>query len=197
MDDRGSAERNLERIRALMERAGEFSHLSARAAFVAGALAVAGTLLCKRFGVSFNQPSCAPPLAAIWGSVLVLALGQSLAFTVADARRRGDPFWGPLTRQVVVAMLPAFFLGAAVTGYGLQTGQLDLLPPFWMLAYGSSLMALGLYAGWRIQVVGILFLLAGATTLWWWKEFGLRALLASFGGGHVLLGALIAWKPRR
>lgn len=197
MDERDSAERNLERIRVLMERAGRFSHLSATAAFVAGGLAIGGVLLCKGLGVSFNHPFCARPLALVWGSVLALALAQSLAFTMADARRRGDPFWGPLTRQVVIAMLPAFFLGAAVTGYGLQTGQLDLLPPFWMLAYGSSLMALGLYAGWRIQAAGILFLLAGAATLWWWKEYGLRAMLVSFGGGHVLMGALVAWKPRR
>ncbi len=197
MDDRDSAERNLERIRVLMERAGRFSHLSSRAAFVAGGLAAAGALLCRGLEANFNHPFCARPLALIWGSVLVLALGQSLAFTAADARRRGDPLWGPLTRQVVVAMLPAFFVGAAVTGYGLQTGQLDLLPPFWMLAYGSSLMALGLYAGGRIQAVGVLFLLGGAMTLWWWKEYGLRAMLASFGGGHILLGALLAWKPRR
>lgn len=197
MDDRDAAAEALVRIRALMERAGKFSHLSATAAFVAGGLAVAGAILCRGFRVNFNHPACARPLALIWGSVLVLALAQSLAFTVADARRRGDPFWGPLTQQVVIAMLPAFFVGAAVTGYGLQTGQLDLLPPFWMLAYGSSLMGLGLYAGGRIKAVGILFLLAGAASLWWWKEYGLRTMLASFGGGHVLLGALIAWKPRR
>jgi hypothetical protein len=196
MDDRDSAARNLERIRALMERAGRFSHLSATAAYVAGGLAVTGALFCKGFEVNFNYPGHARPLAAIWGSVLLLAIGQSLAFTMADARRRGDPLWGPLTQQVVIAMLPAFFVGASITGYGLQTGQLDLLPPFWMLAYGMSLMALGLYAGWKIKTVGILFLLAGAASLFWWKEYGLRTMLASFGGGHLLLGALIAWKPR-
>lgn len=197
MDERDAAAANLVRIRALMERAGRFSHLSATAAFVAGGLAVAGAVLCRGLRVNFNHPFCARPLALIWGGVLALALAQSLALTVADARRRGEPFWGPLTQQVAVAMLPALFLGAVVTGYGLQTGQLDLLPPFWSLAYGSSLMALGLYAGWRIQLAGILFLLAGAASLWWWKEYGLRMMVASFGGGHVLLGALLAWKPRK
>ena len=93
-------------------------------------------------------------------------------------------------------MLPAFFIGATVTAFGLRTGQLDLLPPFWTLAYGASLMALGLYSGRRIQAVGVLFLLAGAASLFGWREHGLRTMLASFGGGHVLLGALIAWKPR-
>lgn len=196
MDDRRDAAESLERIRLLMERAGKFSHLSATAAFVAGGLAMGGAVLCRVTAVNFNDPSGTRTLAGIWGSVLALAIGQSLALTVADARRRGDPFWGPLTRQVVVAMLPAFFIGATVTGFGLQTGQLDLLPPFWTLAYGASLVGLGLYAGRKIQAVGVLFLLAGAASLFWWREHGLRTMLVSFGGGHVLLGALIAWKPR-
>ena len=196
MEERDDAARSLERIRALMERAGKFSHLSATAAFVAGGLAVAGSVISKTLGVNFNSATEAGRLAWIWGSVLVLALGESFAFTIADARRRGAPFWGPLTHQVLLAMAPAFFIGATVTGYGLRTGQLDLLPPFWSLAYGASLMALGLYAGRRIQAVGVLFLLAGAASLFWWREYGLRTMLAAFGGGHLLLGALIAWKPR-
>jgi hypothetical protein len=196
MEDRLDAARSLERIRALMERAGKFSHLSATSAYVAGALAGAGALGSHALGVHFNQPSDARTLAWIWGSVLVLALGQSVGFTVADARRRGDPFWGPLTEQVVRAMLPAFLIGATFTAYGLRTGQLDLLPPFWSLAYGASLMGLGLYAGRRIQLVGLLFILAGALALFFFRPYGLRMMLASFGGGHLLLGVLIAWKRR-
>ena len=197
MDERGAAARDLERIRVLMERAGRFSHLSAAAAFTAAGLAVAGVLLSRGLGAHFDDPASARPLAFIWGTVLALALGQGFAFTLADARRRGDPFWSPLTRQVAVAMLPAFFIGAAVTGFGLQTARIDLLPPFWTLAHGSSLVGLGLFAGRRIQAVGVLFLLAGAAALFWWRDSGLRVMLGTFGGGHVLLGALILWKRRR
>lgn len=197
MEERDVALRNLERIRALMERATRYSHLSGWSAIVAGGLAMAGAVLCWKLRVNFNHPFCATPLAAIWGSVLVLALGQHVAFTVASARRRGEPAWTHLTRQVVISMLPSFFVGAAITGYGLQTGQLDLLPPIWMLAYGMSLLALGLFAGPKIQGVGILFLLLGAATLWWFQEYGLRMMLVSFGGLHVLLGAWIVWKLRK
>jgi hypothetical protein len=195
--DPGAASRNLERIRILMERAGRYSHLSAAAALAAGALAAGGAVACRLFAVNFNHPAHARTLALVWGAVFLLSAAGSVAFTVAGARRRAEPAWSPLARQVVLAMLPALFVGAAVTGYGLQTGQLDLLPPFWCLAYGTSLMGLGLYAGGRLQLVGALFLLAGAASLLWLKEYGLRVMLASFGGFHVLLGALLAWKPRR
>jgi len=196
MEERLDAVRNLERIRTLMERAGRFSHLSAAAAFVAGGLAAGGAALSWALGVDFNRPSDAPRLAFVWGAVLILAIVEGLGFTIADARRRGDIFWGPLTRQVAVAMLPAFFIGATVTLYGLRMGRLDLLPPFWTLAHGASLMALGLFAGRRIQAIGLLFLLAGAASLFAWNDQGLRTMLVAFGGGHVLLGVLIAWKPR-
>ncbi len=196
MEERRAAARDLERIRALMERAGRFSNLSGYSAVVAGALAAAGAVACRALGVNFNNPACAGALAAIWGTVLVLALAQAVAFTIVKARRRAEPAWSHLTQQVVMAMLPAAFVGAAITGYGLQTRQLDLLPPIWMLAYGSSLMGLGLFAGPRIKLVAALFLFLGAAALFWWKDYGLRMMLLAFGGLHVFLGAWVLWKSR-
>ncbi len=93
-------------------------------------------------------------------------------------------------------MLPALFVGAALTGYALETGQLDLLPPCWMLAHGSSLMGLGLFAGRPIKVAALAFLAMGAASLFLWKEHGLATLAASFGAIHLLLGAWMLWKPR-
>ncbi|MBI2898623.1 MAG: hypothetical protein HYY17_00390 [Planctomycetes bacterium] len=196
LDDRGAATRDLERIRALMERATRFSNLSGWSCIVAGLLAVAGAVVCWKIRANFNHAFCARPLALVWGSVLVLALAQGVVFTFVNARRRGEPVWSDLTRQVVVAMLPSCFVGAVITGHGLLTCQLDLLPPIWMLAYGMSLMALGLFAGAKIKAVGILFLLLGAAALWWFREYGLRMMLVSFGGLHVLLGIVIVWKHR-
>lgn len=195
-DDRERAVQDLARIRSLMERAGRCSNLSGYSALLAGLLAGAGAVACRLLGANFNHPSHARALALVWGGVLALAIGQHPGFTLLHARRTADPAWSPLARQVLVAVLPAFFVGAAITGYGLQTGQLDLLPPIWMLAHGSTLMVLGLYAGRRFQALGILFLLLGATGLWWWRDYGLRLMLASFGGFHVLLGAWMLCKPR-
>ncbi len=197
MEEADRAARDLERIRALMERAGQYSHLSAAAAVIAGALAMGGAVLCKVLPANFNHPWCAVPLLGVWGGVFALSLAQSLAFHAANCRRKGEPAWSPLSRQVALAMLPAALAGGAITVYGVQVGRLDLLPPVWMLAYGSSLMGLGLYAGEKIQVVGLLYLLLGSAGLWWWREYGLRLMFAGFGGLHILLGALIAWKPRR
>jgi len=196
MDGRRSAERDLERIRALMERAGRYSNLSGCAAAAAGALAAAGAALCWKLGIRFGLPGQARELAAVWGAVFALALAQAVAFTVLHARRRGEPAWSPIARQAVAAMLPAAFMGAAVTGYGFWSGRTELLPPLWMLSYGSSLMGLGLLADGRVRGVAALFLLLGAAALFAGTDRGLLLMLVSFGGFHLLLGALILWKPR-
>jgi len=179
-----------------MERATEYSHLSGVSIVVSGLLAVAGVAVCWAMGFAFTFPGNQRALAAVWGTVFGVAAVQGAALSVANARRKAEPAWSPLTKQVVVAMLPALFAGAALTGYGLQTGQLDLLPPCWMLAYGSSLMGLGLFAGWRIRLAAVAFLLLGAASLFLWREHGLTTMVASFGGLHLVLGAWVIWKPR-
>lgn len=190
------ASRDLERIRTLMDRATEYSHLSGLSILLSGLLAAAGVAACWALGIDFGLPAHAEKLAGVWGAVFGVAAVQGVAFSVANARRKAEPAWSPLTRQVVVAMLPALFVGAALSGYGLQTGQLELLPPCWMLAYGSSLMGLGLFAGWRIRLAALAFLLLGAASLFLWKQHGLSTMLVSFGGLHLVLGASVVWKPR-
>jgi hypothetical protein len=183
-----------------MERATEFSNLSGWSILISGALAVGGVAASHSRGVSFRQEGAYGPagytLGIIWGAVFVLATAQGLAFSIANARRKAEPFWSHLTRQVVVAMLPALFTGYALTEYALMTGRLEILPPCWMLAYGSSLMGLGLFAGRAFRVAALAFLILGAVALFHLRDHGLIMMLASFGGLHLVLGAWVLWKRR-
>ena len=193
---RRDASHDLARIRALMERATEWSNLSGWSVVLSGLLATAGVAACAARGADFERPGHAATLGAVWGSVFALAFGQGVAFSVANAWRKAEPAWSPLTRQVVIAMLPALFTGAALTGYGFTTSQLDLLPPCWMLAYGSSLMGLGVLAGRPVRMAALAFLAFGAASLFLWKDRGLATMLVSFGGLHLVLGGWMLWKPR-
>ena len=192
--------RDLERIRALMERATEFSILSGWSIVISGLLAAAGVAASVWKAVEFRPEVANGPagfvLGTIWGSVFVLATAQGVGFSVANARRRAEPFWSHLTRQVVIAMLPALFTGFALTEYALMTGRLEILPPCWMLAYGSSLMGLGLFAGRAFRVTALVFLIFGALSLFYLRDYGRVMMLASFGGLHLVLGAWVLWKRR-
>jgi hypothetical protein len=187
-----------------MERATEFSNLSGWSILISGALAAAGVAACRYAGVDFREEASrhgeygpvGAALGPIWGSVFMLAVCQGVAFSIANARRKAEPFWSHLTRQVVVAMLPALFTGAALTEHALRSGRLEILPPCWMLAYGSSLMGLGLFAGRAFRVAALAFLVLGALSLFLLREHGLVMMLVSFGGLHLLLGAWVLWKRR-
>lgn len=183
-----------------MERATEFSILSGWSIVISGLLAAAGVAASAWKGVEFKHEVANGPagvvLGSIWGLVFVLATAQGVAFSVANARRRAEPFWSHLTRQVVIAMLPALFTGFALTEYALETGYLELLPPCWMLGYGSSLMGLGLFAGRAFRVTALVFLVFGMISLFYLRDYGRILMLASFGGLHLILGAWVLWKRR-
>jgi hypothetical protein len=192
--ERDDARRDLQRIRTLMERAGRYSDLSAWSCVLSGTLAVAGALACRGLGLEFRRGASGEQvlhLGLLWGGVFAAAGIQNALFTWASARRRGEPVWSPLARQVFVAVLPAFFVGAIVTVYAVRAGELELLPPLWMLTYGTALMTLGLYASGEIRLVGILFLALGAGALLWGREYGVWMMMISFGGLHLLLGRLL------
>jgi hypothetical protein len=186
------AEEHLAVIRTAMERTTRYTGVPAFACFLAGALAIAGAAACIAMAVDFNSPIHERSLLFVWGMVCALGMAQFVALTILAVRRRGEPAWSQLARRVVVAVLPGIYVGAALTEFCRQTGNLDYLPPFWCLCYGASVLGLGLYTGWKANLVGCLFLLAGTIGLYGLKPHGLALMAAAFGGLHLLLGMLIA-----
>jgi hypothetical protein len=92
---------------------------------------------------------------------------------------------------VIVATLPGLYLGLALGEFARRSGRLDALPALWCLAYGASLLGLGLYAGWKANLAGLLFLAAGTLALLGVLPGGNLLMAIAFGGIHILLGILI------
>jgi hypothetical protein len=187
----------LEAIRGYMERAERYTHLSGYACLVAGGIAIAGSAVCFLLGLRFCDPGAdRPMLGLVWGCVMLLALGQNIVFSIASARGKGEPVWSALAQSVVKAVLPGFVVGAVVTLVCLREDLLPLLPGLWMLAYGTSLVGLSLFAGTHVHVFGIAFLAAGAAALLFLQDQGLLMMALSFGGLHVLMGGLVVLRTR-
>lgn len=189
------AGQNLESIRMLMERAGRYSNFSGISCVTAGALAIAAAGVCRWRMISFEQPHPWWKLIGLWAAVLVLAFLQNLVWTWIHARRQKERLWTHLTRSMMLAILPGFFTGAALTGFAVRERRFDMLPGVWMLAYGTSILGAALFAGRNLKIFGALFLVMGAFTLHW-REFGVEMMAASFGFLHIGIGMLIAWKYR-
>ncbi len=188
------AEDQLALIRSVMERTTRFTGLPGAACLGAGALAVAASALASSLGAEFTRDYSGGRhglLAAIWGAAALLSAALIVALSIVAARRRGVPAWSSLARRVVVATLPGLYVGAVLTEFARRSGRLDLLPAFWCLAYGASLLGLGLYAGWKANVAGLLFLAAGTLALFGLAPGGNLLMAVAFGGVHALLGILI------
>lgn len=177
-----------------MERSTRFTGLPAAACLAAGALAIAASILSSMLGADFtgDYPGVRHALlSAIWGGTAFLSGVLVVALSVVAGRRRNQPAWSALARRVVVATLPGLYVGAVLTEFARRSGRHDLLPALWSLCYGASLLGLGLYAGWKANVAGALFLVAGTLSLLGAAPGGNLLMGLSFGGIHVLLGLLI------
>src|SRR5688572_29586669 len=189
------AEDQVALIRSVMERTTRFTGLPGAACLVAGGLAVAGAGAAGALGAEFTRAEDYGArhglLAATWIATAVAAAGEVVVLSVIAARRQNRPAWTGLVRRVIVATLPGLYLGAALGEFARRSGRLDALPGLWCLAYGASLLGLGLYAGWKANLAGLLFLAAGTLSLLGVGPGGNLLMAIAFGGIHVLLGILI------
>jgi hypothetical protein len=187
------AEENLQLIRSMMERATRWTGLPAYACFGAAACGFAGWALSASRGLDFSVPGHAAPLFEIWGAVAGIAAISVVAFTIAAARRRGEPALSSLTRSIMFSILPGLFTGGVLT----FVAPPEMRPGVWMLCYGTSLLGLGVFAGWKANLTGALFLAGGSSALLAFPSLGLTLMAATFGGLHALLGSLLLLKPSR
>ena len=184
------ARRDLDTIRSLMERAREYRHPPAPAAFAAGACGVAAGLLTDRWFGNLEI------LALVWGGAFVLAFAFMVIFTSRAARRDGIPFWSPLARDVIFALWPSLVAALAMTVALARASRLELAAPLWLLAYGVGGLAAGAFASPIVRVLGFAFLAAGVAQLVVEYPPGL-VLAGTFGGFHIIYGVFALIPPRK
>lgn len=188
-----SVHEELETIRGLMERAREYRHPPAMAGFVAGGAATAGGVLTQ--DALATGTTDLTKVTGIWGGVFLIAFFAMVVFTSRAARREGKPFWSPLAKDVLHALWPSLVGAIALSFAVARAGHLELIVPIWLLAYGAGGIAAGAFASRIVRVLGGAFLLAGLVDLALALPPGF-VLAATFGGFHVIYGAILALGPR-
>ena len=195
--NRREAAARLDEIRSLMARTGEFRHLSGWAFITNGLLVFAGCGLSKwAAGASFVPGTDPVRLAAVWGPVAAAGLLVDVLFTVALARRRGEPAWSPGARQMIAGLLPGLYAGALLTVYLAGAGAYDAFPGAWMVCYGAALMGASLFTPWEVRTAGLAFLLLGGFALVALRDLAMWTMGAGFGILHLLFGAYVLVKYR-
>lgn len=204
MTTREEAAEQLRSIRKMMERAQVFRALSGETALVGGALALAAAWLSEgRLGWGWVN---------FWLGGLAVVLFFNAWLLLRASASRGKPFWSGGLRLALRGVLPSIiaggFIGVLAGRSGVEGGEMTAAM-FWMLHYGLALLALREFAprsmvwlGWVFVIFAILCF-AGKTGLVSWLKDWVAPLNASqlmgisFGGFHLVYGALIVTTTRR
>jgi hypothetical protein len=208
--ERSKAERDLRIIRSLMERATVYRAISAPAALVAGFLSIfaaAAIYFNDQSRLSINRPVHGRAFAAIWLTVLVIAVATNAFFIWREAKKDGRPFISSGMKLSLRAIAPNLLIPAAVTLWFLFSGYKGAveqeLVVVWIAFYGLALLSTGLFAPRSLVYLGWAFLLTA---------FALPALRNAVGdlpanlpnvamgitfGLYHLIYAVCAWPRKR
>jgi hypothetical protein len=188
IDIREQASENLRFIRGAMERAERVSAVSGFGLMVMGAIAlVAMPLASGAPGVTQDVRE----MLMVWvGAAVPAALGGGAASWL-KARNSGLLPLGDSGRRLLLCLLPALAVGALLSVVLWNTESIGALPAFWMLLYGTGVVAAGTYAAAPIIRMGAGFLVAGFLGLTLPSEWSNVLLGATFGGLHVYFGYVV------
>jgi len=165
-NERSKAEEDLRVIRSLMERATVYRAISAPAALVAGFLSIfaaAAIYLNDQTSLSINWPAQGRVFAAIWLTVLVIAVAANAFFIWREAKKDGRPFISSGMKLSLRAIAPNLLIPAAVTVWCLVSGYKGAaeqeLVVVWIAFYGLALLSTSLFAPRSLVCLGWSFLL--------------------------------------
>lgn len=201
MTTREEAAEQLRLIRSIMERATIFRALSGETALIGGAAALAAAWL------SDGQQSWA------WATWWLTGLGLALAFNIFQIFRikqtHQRPFWSTGLRIALRGALPSLIAGGFLGLIFVRGNHLPAAAAMWILHYGLALLAIREFAPKSMLWLGWAFVVAGVAALAGVSQVvdsvanligqlsGSQLMAITFGGFHLIYGALIVTTSRR
>jgi hypothetical protein len=179
------AAETLQFIRHAMERSSTFSAVPGTGGAVMGGIGLAAAALAA------GQPSATRWLA-VWLGAALVAFVVGIVTMRQKAQRLGAPLVGAPARRFALGVAAPLLSGAALT-YGLWLhGAWALMPPTWLLLYGTGLLVGGVFSVAPMRALGLAFMVCGAAALVTPPEWGNVWLALGFGALQVAFGVYIA-----
>jgi len=192
------ASEELKVIRQLMERPIRYSTMSGVSAILAGCTALAGLAADWHFWIRYGPKTAVRINILVWAGVFAVALAAVVVLTRLRERTRGMPAWSRVKTRILLTIGAPFIAAVGLTfavvyqWYGGPfVAQASLVPAIWMLFYGVALWQLGEYSPVEVRILGAAFILAGLIVgaFLQWQPY--LALGATFGGFHLIYGAIV------
>jgi len=162
------AEGNLRYIRQTMERATTLSSVSGLGGVVMGCVA----LLAGGFAHWQVAPGDTSGQLRIWLAAAVVSFLVGVVSTLWKTRSLGQTLFNDAGRRFLTCLVPSLAVGAMLTAALWSRQQWSLIPPIWMLCYGTGVLSAGTYAARPVPWMGAAFLALG--TVAWQNPTGTR-----------------------
>ncbi|MFB9844049.1 hypothetical protein ACFFOO_16795 [Mucilaginibacter ginsenosidivorans] len=199
-----------------MERSSKFISLSGLSGILAGVYALAGAGV-----VVYAQPWLLHPeavsslqvegMAGGWGSapsglvlqlvwialiVLVAAVATALFLSNRQAKRKGQPMWGLVSRALLYHLAVPLLTGGVLILIMLLYHHYAIVPAASLIFYGLALFSAGNFTFADIKYLGLCELLLGLIAAYF-PGYGLLFWILGFGVLHIIYGARIYLKYDR
>jgi hypothetical protein len=179
------AEESLQFIRRTMERSSTFTAVPGLGGAGMGAIGLAAAVLAGRQGSPERW-------LVIWLLAAAVALSFGATAMWRKAARVGAPLAGTVGRRFAISLAAPLVAGAALT-WGLWThGVWALMPPVWLLLYGTGLLVGGVFSVGAVRLLGVAFMGLGVAALTTPPAWGNAWLGVGFGGLQLAFGSYIA-----
>lgn len=181
----GRAIEDLRFIRETMENASAFTAVSGWGMVAVGAIAFGAA------AVAVTQQTVDAQLRT-WFAAAAIAIAISAYAIIRKSRRANVPIFHGAGRKFLLSFLPPLAVGAVLTAILMDRGPADLIPPVWLMLYGTAVVTGGAFSVRAVPVMGLLFIAAGVVSLalpGWTTHW---VLGAAFGALHIIFGVLIA-----
>lgn len=193
----------LSSIRNLMERSTKFISLSGLSGIMAGVYALIGAFLgyktvYRGYNISYrsnyvNEPEILWQLSLIAALVLVLSLVTGIWLTIRQARKKGEKFWNPVSKRLLVNMAIPLVTGGFFILILILRGDYGIVASASLIFYGLALIAGSHYTlsdvkwlGFSEIILGLIAaLLPGYGIIFWTIGFGIL---------HILYGSIMHFK---
>lgn len=178
---------NLRYIRDTMERAGPFTAVPGWGGVLMGVSALVAAPIAERAaGVGPRE------WLRVWLIELAVALVLGSVGLAWKSKRSGVAVFSGAGRRFALSFIPPLLVGALLTLALVRWGVTLSLPGVWMLLYGAGVATGGAFSVRVVPITGILFMIAGAITLFLPIAWGNYLMAATFGGLHIVFGWVIA-----
>ena len=178
---------NLEFIRETMRRSTQFTAVPGYGGMLMGVTAVVAAMIA-------NSQSTLRDSLLTWLIEAFLAFAVGLLAMWQKSKIGGQSLLSAPAKKFAMSFAPPLIVGVATVLGVWRYGDYYAMPAICMLSYGAAVVCGGAFSVRIVPIMGWCFIVLGMAAFVLPANYGNLMMGASFGGLHLVFGAIIAWR---